>query len=299
VLGFPYHGFGVGIGEPGGLPLLSGYGKFLVPSDYISNMTVFTNFPPFKADKPATGSGDVKLENDKVYISLVMSDGDNICTWNDFFHNFWKKMGDRNFPVGWPMSPCLGDMNPVQAAYFYKVKKDVDSLGSAVSGVGYIFGRDYGRKFGNKRQAVLDEFHTLTAKYMERMGFKWLHVMGSGGSGSPVTGEYTKGLNKLDAVVIGYGKEIGVVDYATSNEYSNSVPVFYVVSSGGTHINNRVNDVKSILPREPKGALFAAVIIINWDASPQDFSDFEKKLPENWVLVTPEQLGRLYRQALK
>lgn len=299
VLGFPYHGFGIGIGEPGGLPLLSAYGKFLVPSDYVSNMSVFTNFPVFKTDKPATGSRDVQLENDKVYVSLVMSDGDNICTWNDFFHNFWKRMGNRNFPVGWPMSPCLGDMNPVQAAYFYKVKKDIDSLGSAVSGVGYIFGKDYARKFGSRRQAVLDEFHSLTEKYMTRMGFSWLHIMGSGGSGSPVTGEYTKGLKKLDAMVVGYGKEIGVVDYATSNEYSNGVPVFYVVSSGGTQIKNRINDVNAVLPAERKGPVFAAVIIINWDSSPQDLSDFENKLPDNWVLVTPEQLGKLYRQALK
>ncbi len=137
---------------------ISTYGEYALPSDWSCNHSYF-------------GLGDCKLKmktprttirEDKHYIALVVSDGDNIqwlertfCTSSTFGQ---RQRSPMNYKMSWTFSPSLARLCPKAAERIYSGKKN-DYFITGVSGIGYANCLSYPREH-------LDGFTRLTAEAM-------------------------------------------------------------------------------------------------------------------------------------
>jgi hypothetical protein len=112
VRGFWWYGEDMGINEGPGVSMASRFGKVTVVSDYVANFSVLSGvqMEPLKQKPQAPPPA---LDRSKVYFSFTMSDGDNLCTWRDYFRRYFEDPLHGKIPIGWGMGPTLLDNAPV------------------------------------------------------------------------------------------------------------------------------------------------------------------------------------------
>lgn len=296
VIGYPWNGNGVGIGENGGVTLLSRAGKFLVPLDRVSNASVLTCFPPQFGPLEKKPSRTV-LDKNKYYGSVLITDGDNLCTFRTWFPNYWKNLKDKDFPVAWTLGPTLRELLPPFYDNLKMTAPPGDSFGTGVSGVGYIAPSEYARSFGDKREKVIEEFMKLTARYMNDVGERWLWIMRYGGPRSLDLDYYAKyNDGTFVAILGGYGREAR--DGQDSAETVGEIPIFHSVTD-----NNNMGAIQRQLEeiiKNNKPPLFLNITLQNWAITPEmlkALAEFCAKA--GIVLVTPEDMALLYKESLK
>lgn len=153
--------------EGTGVSRVSEYGVSTVASDFASNLTVFGGTSRTVNVKPVPNKPP--LEN-KIYVSLILSDGDNLQYLEHKFKTFWDAPGRGQVPLGWTVSPAMLDAMPGILNYLYNTATPNDALISGPSGIGYT----YPNYWGN--QAYLDSFVSLSNDYLKRAGLKVVTV---------------------------------------------------------------------------------------------------------------------------
>jgi hypothetical protein len=123
-------------GETGGVSYASSHGVMTFASDWFANATVhsggsatLTNIPTVVAP-PALAN--------KVYIALIMSDGDNLQEQEHLFPIRWASTQRGQFPLSWTQSPALADFAPAMLNYYYATRTANDCFITGPSGVGYV-----------------------------------------------------------------------------------------------------------------------------------------------------------------
>lgn len=290
VLGYPWSGDGYGPGEGDGVGFLSRLGKFLVPTDNFTNLSVWTAFPPSKKSFPAPPPAP-SLDKDATYAALVMSDGDNLCTYNDYWPTFWKGLKDRSVPVGWTMGPTLRELAPPIFDYAVSHLPSGHSVGSGVSGVGYMAIDQFAKGLSNPG-AVLDTFAKMTEQRCLDSGERWLWVMRYGAPYSPELIRYVGNLKSLRTVMGGYGRI--TKNPATSIEQEGPVTVFHCALEGNNPDEVIPNlDAMLAKPNHPR---FFQIFLMAWGYKPDDLDRLIRHCQEKGIrIVTPEQLGSLER----
>ena len=170
----PIFGWGP-FAEDSHIGIASRNGHFTIPSDYSFNTTVFSaiDFFNVKTIEPNHISDYKAPENNKHYVTIIRSDGDNIQTWYNYFPFNVKDMGAvrGQFPMGWSIQPSLIDLAPniIRDAY---TKKDVnDYFVAAVSGHGYMYPTLY---------PDLKSFVQRLDIYLRRTGLNLVQILDSG-----------------------------------------------------------------------------------------------------------------------
>ncbi len=121
--------------ERSGITTATAAGLSTVPSDFFANATVYgqreeirvREIPPVPA-----------LEN-KIYISVFVSDGDNIQYVEHYMRQYWDRNASSRgkVAVNWTISPSLVDTAPGMLNYYYDTATEKDCLVSGPSGMGY------------------------------------------------------------------------------------------------------------------------------------------------------------------
>lgn len=170
LVGMPY-GSGIYMGwwpdEAAGIQRVSEYGVSTVASDFSSNLTVFGGMSRTVNVKPLPNKPPL---NNKIYIALILSDGDNMQYLEHHFKKLWDHPSRGQVPLGWTISPAMLDGMPGLLNYLYNTATPNDNLISGPTGIGYT----YPNYWGN--QAYLDSYVALTEDYMNRSGLKVLTV---------------------------------------------------------------------------------------------------------------------------
>jgi hypothetical protein len=89
-----------------------------------------------------------KLEN-KVYVGLFLSDGDNIAENENLIPTKWMQTDTSNklirgqVPISWTVQPGLATLAPIILNYFWTTATASDVLVAGPSGVGYTYARDW------------------------------------------------------------------------------------------------------------------------------------------------------------
>lgn len=141
---------------------ISTYGEYAVPTDWSCNHSYFgLNLHTVSRKTPRT-----PVRENKHYIALVVSDGDNV-QWLEREFATTSTFGQRqrspmNYKMSWTFSPSLVSLCPDAAEKIYSSKKN-DYFITGVSGVGYANCLSYPREH-------LDGFTALTAKTMKDSG---------------------------------------------------------------------------------------------------------------------------------
>jgi len=299
MMGFPWAGDDVGIGEGGGVRLFAQYGKFLVGSVGVANLSVHSGYPipAFKqrhAPAPA-------LQPDKVYLTWLMSDGDNLPVLSrGNFPQLWRDPARGRMPIAWSLSPCAALMIPAVVDYYYANATANDAFVCAVSGVGYTYPNDFAQRFkAEERSRAFGDFLGLTRRYLPHSDLKQIWMMGI--SDPDMINRYAAEIPDVTALFPDYGKRLDRHEEAFYPA-ARGVPVFHAVTGWEEHatrsrkIDLFVEQIRAACPVERPAFLHA--FIWNWGTDLSVLPEVMQRLGPQFVAVGPEQLAALAEQDL-
>ena len=296
VRGFWWNGNGFGLGEGPGVKLGSEYGKVTVVSNNARNFSVLSGVP-LAALKQKFAPAP-KLNPSKVYLSLTISDGDNLNTWQNFFRPWFKSPYHGQFAVGWAMGPTLIDVAPTLARWYYQHAGPKDEFLAGVSGLGYMYPALWAKRL-RQRNNALKTFYRWTWRYMRRMDMRTLRTHQG----------YASNDRRVIAAVAADLPHVRFLmpDYSWTGEHR----VTYELPSGQAVFRAATNwtlDKAREIPylarqiRARAGTTrpaFLNVFILNWVNGMHRLYRLLKTLGPEYVDVTPSQLNTLYCEYLK
>ncbi|MBE3577597.1 MAG: hypothetical protein IMX00_07880 [Limnochordales bacterium] len=304
ILGYPWAGDGIGLGEQPGVTLFSSYGKYLVPTDHAANLSVHSGtkevpvnlgrLEPDPTSDDAPSTTELKSPDDltRVYVSYILSDGDNLQAWLHFFRKYWDSPLRGEVPVGWTIGPLALELMPDVLDYLQQTRTPADVFLCAVSGIGYAYLEHYGEALEAPEEARAG-FLALTAKYMDSLGIDMIWPMAASGPVSEaMLTEYAQHLPDLVAIFPDYGQRVAGYDQAhllvTAN--GRQIPVFHALGSGGTRM---VDELTRIVQGSPRPA-FVHAFVFNWSHTMEDLVAGAKALEADCKFVRPDELATLY-----
>jgi hypothetical protein len=294
VLGYPYAGEGVGIGEGHGVELMSRYAKGLVCSDFLANACVMSGVRIDRLTQPQQPAAP-PLNKNAVYIALVMSDGDNENAWLGVYRQCFLDSAFGKFPLAYGMGPPIHELMPAVAQWFYEHATPETEFIADVSGVAYTQVRNYGLAYTD-RDRVLDGFLDWTGRSMGAMGMRTVRTADSD---DELNARYAKALPFCHSIFAGMGhewdreKRHGIDQFTYS--LPDGMPIFYNVTTWDHGADGFLNEI-----RQQAGAHRPAFVngFVGGFSSPSlIFSGIYEHRDPNMVFVTPAQLATLYRQA--
>ncbi|MDE1171804.1 MAG: GxGYxYP family putative glycoside hydrolase [Verrucomicrobium sp.] len=291
MLGFPYAGEGIGIGEEAGVALASGYGVSLVCSDHLNNGCVTSGVALDGAVQGAAADGPA-LEPDKIYVALALSDGDNENAWTEFFRPYFTHSRHGTFPAAFGMGPAILDLQPGVARWYFERAGEGTEFLADVSGIGSIDPARYGSRYTEPHK-VLDGFLDWTAWYMGRLGMKTVRTVSGG---DDLLSAYAEKLPALHSIFADVGRTGG--DEPLVSTLPGGLPVFRAGTDWKHAGEGYTGFLKEV--REAAGAerpAFVNGFVHSWSYGPDALASIYEHRDENMVFVTPAQLARLYRQA--
>jgi GxGYxYP putative glycoside hydrolase C-terminal domain/GxGYxY sequence motif in domain of unknown function N-terminal len=291
VLGFPYGGEGIGLGEPDGVAVASYFAKGLVCSDFLDNTCVMSGVRLDRL-RQAQQPPPPTLNSNSIYIALVMSDGDNENAWLAQFKSYFEHRSFGKFPLAFGMGPPLVELMPAVAQWYYEHASAQTEFIADVSGVAYIDPEIYGRAYA-ERDRVFEGFLDWTAREMQPLGMRTVRTVG--GEDALLAG-YAKALPFCHSIFADMGRYSGreKIEHLTYC-LPDGMPVFRSVTSWRYGKNGFLREI-----REQVGShrpAFVNGFVHIWTFPPDDLERIYNKRDPDMVFVTPSQLAALYRQA--
>lgn len=291
VRGYPWWIGNCGLGEAGGTALFGEYAKGLNCTDHSSNWSVMSGVvmdlkPPKRTPAP-------KLEKDKIYAALAVTDGDNFNTWLDWFYQDFEAPEFGTFPVAFGMGPPLQDIAPVVMQWYFDQAGTSTEFFCDVTGNSYIDPRVYATHYGPRRELIFDEYLEWTDKYMQTAGFETVRSIFKR-LPDDMLRRYEAGITSINYHFPGYSWEQHESYDKMTYRLDGKTPVFRAWGAGPDDDHEKL--FKQIGDQRPA---FVHWDLINWDFRIAKI----KKIHDNWsddvIFVTPSQLADLYMQAVQ
>lgn len=290
-VGFPAHGEGQGMGEPPGVELLSRYGKSLVCTNHRSNYSFLSGVRIDRLEPPAAPPPP-KLERDKVYIALAMSDGDNQILWPGFFRRYFEHPAFGTFPLAFGMGPAIRELQPGVAQWYFEHARPTTEFFADVSGAGYMQPDHFAEAYAD-REAVWSGFLQWTRRLMEPLGQRTIRTVG--GHDAQLV-RYAQALPFCHSIWADMGRYSGRSGLAElTYTLPGGMPVFRSVTSWRYGKDGFLNEV-----RQQVGAQRPAFVngfVHCWTFGMDDLTRIYAQRDADMVFVTPGQLAALYRVA--
>jgi autotransporter-associated beta strand protein len=162
----PGYGVGTSLGGYAGdsvNELANPYGIGYNVSNFYSNGSFWSSFPN-KTYTQATGEAVTAL-NGKVYVAILISDGDNLQFAQGAIYSNWKNDPNRGtVPVGTSLPAVLQEMDTPLLDWYYANKTPNDELVAGPSGFQFIYLNDY-------NPALLPQWCEINAEWTAGAGF--------------------------------------------------------------------------------------------------------------------------------
>jgi hypothetical protein len=264
-------------GEGDGLEWIARYGIPVLASDFFCNGTVFSglartiNIPEIPPPPP--------LEN-KVYVALILSDGDNIQYMQHAMEMDWENPSRGKIPIGWTASPLAVDLDPMMLDHYWRTATTNDCLISGPSGAGYAHINDW-------NPASLAAFATVSAPYLQRAGLRvitiWDKVTG------PVAQSFATNCPNL----------LGLTDQSGKyNKVNLGLRTIGLTPTYTSTVSEMIAGITNAAARWHGDApLFIAAQSDVWHLGPAGLLKVARALDTNkYILVRPDQLFLLSNQ---
>jgi hypothetical protein len=273
--------------EQAGVEKTSEFGIATVAADWSDNLTVLGGTPR-KITPPKAAPVKPPLEN-KVYVTYILSDGDNLQYMEKAFLNFWSHPERGKIPLGWTVSPLMVDAMPGILDYLNRTATDQDVLVSGPSGLGYTYPNNWTDKEG------LATFFQRTKDYMERAGIRVLTVWNTvTGTTAPEVGEII-----ADNVpsLLGFTSQgnTGVVSV-----YGNAVPGQELHKGYASSEGDLIDNVRDAIKRwDRKSPLFVGIQANPWQVTYENFVNAVAYFQDNKdvIVVRPDIYFQLIRES--
>jgi hypothetical protein len=320
VMGWPAYQDVHGIQEYTGVRLLSEYGKYVPGTEFCSNMSVHTAIhPPDAIFNQTKQRQQPKMELDpkRIYLTLnILDSGDGLWYWQFYQRKVWADSARGSVPIGWCLNVTLYDTLPLIMQWYYENATPNDSFFAAISGLGYMNTQVYATRFRDAdRTRIWQEYIRLTDEYCQKTGIDGIEIYnGSWGEPTPPTpglfGQYVKGMKNLDYILADLGRHANI-NPSNSNYLVGQTAVFHTLtqfrvwaSSDDAIDKSREEAVRWLAgeitqnaPHERPG--FMSGMAISWSYFPSWIQAVSRALPDDYTLVSPWDLARLYRESLQ
>ncbi|MDE3068894.1 MAG: DUF1080 domain-containing protein [Verrucomicrobiota bacterium] len=268
--------------EESGLKWVGRYGIPVLASDFFDNASLFggitspVHAPPLPPSPP--------LQN-KIYVSIFLSDGDNVQYMQHRLKHNWDDPARGSVPIGWTVSPLAADLDPAMLDYYWSTATTNDCLVSGPSGAGYA-------RLDFWNAAHLNAYTKMTESYLRRSGLRvitvWLHANDAIGEAFAANCPTLLGVasQEGDSFATLHGR-LPVIGMPADANYAGSISQ---IEQALAKIAKAWDGLK---PR------FIAVQGNGWDLSPADCRTLAGSLDTNkFVVVRPDDLFRLCRESL-
>ena len=256
-----------------------------VASDDSTNLTFHSGLPRTVTPKPTPPTPT--LQN-KIYVGFEYSDGDNLQYVEHLMRKLWGGGARGEVPIGWTVSPSMLDAMPGALNYYWSTATDNDELLSGPSGYGYTYPNDW------PDANDLNQFISTSNDYASRAGLRIITVWNT------ITGGINQSVG--DAYAANAPSLLGLTAQNTGGGttiYDNTLPAHafdcnYCASPA---------DMQSAIAHAAKGwdgnePRFILIQAQPWtNIRPVDFATVANSLSSNYVVVRPDHLFQLLRQA--
>ena len=197
-------GEGIALGwyatERTGITTASEFGIGTMPADHYHSSTVYAG-TDHKIEIPAVPKLPA-LEN-KVYVAVFISDGDNIQYTQHAMRKNWDRIGEHRGKVAlnWTIAPGLVDIGPAILNYYYRSASPLDCFVTGPSGMGYLMPtntlNEPGAPVGEslKDPGKMDGYTRLTETYLQRSGIRVVTIWDE--ASAPLRKSYEKHCRNL------------------------------------------------------------------------------------------------------
>jgi len=269
--------------ETSDMQWIASYGIPVMASDLYDNATLYggvaTNIS-IPAIPPAP-----TLQN-KIYVSLTLSDGDNVQYMQHTMYMNWQSSSRGKVPIGWTVQPLLANFDPAMLNYFWSTASTDDCLVAGPSGAGYT-------RINYWSAANVTAYTKASNPYLQQDGIRavtvWNTVSASTANTYATNCPTLVGINDQDD------------GYLTAN--NKGLPDLGFPSTGNyaTNASELINAITNIgASWSGFSPIFIAVQGSAWDVKPADCQTVASSLSAistNYVIVRPDHLFLLYRQA--
>jgi len=264
--------------EGNGLTWIAQYGIPVLASDYFRNGSLFSgvvrpiNVPGIPPPPP--------LQN-KVYVSLILSDGDNIQYDQHAMKINWENSNRGSIPIGWTVSPLAANLDPEILNYFWSTATTNDCLVSGPSGAGYAHIELW-------NAANLAAFALVSDSYLQQSGIRVITIWD----------QVTTGVAR--AFATNCPSLFGLTDQSGGNYTSVNLGLRTIGLTPS--YSSTVADMLSGITNAAAGwngsaPMFLAAQAVAWNLTPSDLVTIANSLNSSeYVLVRPDHLFMLCNQ---
>jgi len=257
------------------------YGIPVMASDYFDNASVYggvvtpISIPPIPQP----------LLQNKVYVSLTLSEGDNVQYMQHAMYQNWQSSARGTIPLGWTVQPLLADFDPGMLNYYWSTATTNDCLVAGPSGAGYTHIEYWSS--GN-----VAAYTKAANYYLERSGIRtitiWDNVSTATGDAYATNCPTLLGVNDEDD---GYFTKdfltLAGIGLPSSGSYA---------STASDLVNAITNTAANWNGSSP---MFIPVQGVAWDVTPADCQTVVSSLPTaKYMVVRPDQLFLLYQESV-
>jgi len=259
------------------------YGIPVMASDFFDNGSLYggivtpISVPPVPAPP---------LLQNKVYVSLTLSDGDNAQYMQHAMYLNWQNSARGTVPIGWTVQPLTADFDPGMLTYYWSTATTNDCLVAGPSGAGYTHIEYWSS--GN-----VASYTKAANYYLQHSGIRiasiWDNVSTATGNAYATNCPTLIGVNDQDDgyFTTDYQSLLPDIGFPSSGSYTST-------ASGLLYaITNTAADWNGASP------MFIPVQGVAWDLTPADCQTVAGSLPSaKYVVVRPDQLFLLYQESI-
>jgi GxGYxYP putative glycoside hydrolase C-terminal domain/GxGYxY sequence motif in domain of unknown function N-terminal len=281
----PYLGWFVGGHEDPGVTLCSQNGVVVGAADFLNNATVLggVRAPILSWQPPATTP---QLEN-KVYVTLTMSEGDNLQYDEHRLRSIWNDINRGQVPINWSISPLLLDAAPSMLHYYQSTQTENDFLVAGPSGAGYTYPGDW-------PSADLPSFTARTGLYMRRTGMDVIYTL------NRLNGNNIDFTNAVAQQYIQDVHPLGLLGNWISQSTVSTPAGLPVITQVGISTVAEGQSALASATQNWNGSspLFVALGVLAWNMAPSDVNSLVSSLGSQYEVLRADVFFKLLRKSL-
>ncbi|HEV2330474.1 MAG TPA: immunoglobulin domain-containing protein [Verrucomicrobiae bacterium] len=258
------------------------YGIPVVASDYFDNGTIYAgvvtpiSVPSLPPPPP--------LQN-KIYVSLTLSDGDNVQYMQHAMYLNWQSSARGTVPIGWTVQPVAADFDPGMLNYFWGTATTNDCLVAGPSGAGYTH-----IEYWSSGNVV--SYTEAANSYLQRSGIRtitiWDKVSTATGDAYATNCPTLVGINDQDdGYFTTHYESLAGIGFPSSGSYASTVSdLLYAITNTAANWNG-------------SSPMFIPVQGVAWNVTPANCQTIANSLdPAKYIVVRPDQLFLLYQESV-
>lgn len=250
----------------------------------------------------------ITYDRDKTYVSFLLSEGENYAWAYHLWGSSYCHPSREGVHKGWSNAGAMYFLAPAVLEWYYKNASPWDAWYLDGNGIGDIYNPDiFGLRLPKElRQTAWKEYLALTREVMRRMDISVIRLFDANYSVmDEAIREYLQAIPEITAVFTGYNSEPDADKFAAPQYLLDGVPVFRTRVTSQTPTYKPEVDGQVLLDgilREMKkdgGPTFINVFVLgNYMLvnGSMVLHYVQDHLPENCVVVRPEQLADVFRQ---